>query len=250
MSLIFVDVEAPMGVGAPSVGDATEFGALNYDTWEAFHGNDVLVSTFKAFSDWLTKTSKGQPIFVSDNVAYDWQWINHYFWLYFGRNPFGHSGRRIGDFYAGLCGDFSKTQKWKRLRRTKHDHNPVHDATGNAEAFKRILAGEGRMMRAADPEDLFWSKEDLCAYFRAELESAVYLAFRREAMGDLIMNIRVSRPYFTIEFQTRNTEGHAKLTEVGIGTVEEWLQAAADTIHTAIKDHQRAVASLKEARTS
>lgn len=38
--------------------------------------------------------------------------------------------------------DFRSTQKWKRLRRTRHDHNPVHDALGNAEALIRILDGE------------------------------------------------------------------------------------------------------------
>lgn len=53
-----------------------------------------------------------------------------------------HSGRRIADFYAGLVGDFRSTQKWKRLRRTKHDHHPVHDALGNAEALIRMLDGE------------------------------------------------------------------------------------------------------------
>jgi hypothetical protein len=51
-------------------------------------------------------------------------------------------GRRIADFYAGLVGDFRSTQRWKRLRRTKHDHHPVHDALGNAEALIRIFDGE------------------------------------------------------------------------------------------------------------
>jgi hypothetical protein len=35
-----------------------------------------------------------------------------------------------------------RSQKWKRLRRTKHDHHPVHDALGNAEALIRLLDGE------------------------------------------------------------------------------------------------------------
>jgi hypothetical protein len=61
---------------------------------------------------------------------------------YFGMNPFGHSGRRIADFYAGLLGDFRKTQNWKRLRRTKHDHHPVHDALGYAEGLIRLFEGE------------------------------------------------------------------------------------------------------------
>jgi hypothetical protein len=49
-------------------------------------------------------------VFVSDNPACDFQWINFSFWRYLGQNPFGHSGRRIADFYAGLVGDFRSTQ--------------------------------------------------------------------------------------------------------------------------------------------
>ena len=57
-------------------------------------------------------------------------------------NPFGYSARRIGDFYAGLIGDFKDASSWKRLRITKHDHHPVHDAMGNLEAFERLLKGD------------------------------------------------------------------------------------------------------------
>ena len=39
-------------------------------------------------------------------------------------------------------GDFTKTMGWKRLRVTRHDHNPVNDAMGNVEAFERLLKGE------------------------------------------------------------------------------------------------------------
>lgn len=143
MSLIFVDCEAPFGKGSPSVTDMTEFGAVDYDTFDSFHGEDSSKETFDAFYQWLKDhKTKGSWVFISDNIAFDWQWINFYFWKYYGMNPFGHSGRRISDFYAGLTGDFHNTQRWKRLRKTKHDHNPVNDAMGNAEAFKRIIAGE------------------------------------------------------------------------------------------------------------
>lgn len=143
MSLIFVDCEAPFGKGSPSVADMTEFGAVDYDTSDTFYGKDCSKETFDAFYQWLKDhKNKGGWVFVSDNVAYDWQWINYYFWKYYNMNPFGHSGRRISDFYAGLTGDFHNTQRWKRLRKTKHDHNPVNDAMGNVEAFKRIMAGE------------------------------------------------------------------------------------------------------------
>src|ERR1051325_2853306 len=68
------------------------------------------------FGAWLEQHSKGRPVFVSDNLAFDWQFINFYFHRFLGRNPFGFSGRRIGDLYAGL----------------------VDDARGNAEALRKF----------------------------------------------------------------------------------------------------------------
>ena len=103
---------------------------------------DQIIS-FEDFEVWLRAACHGeQPVFVSDNVAFDWQWVNAGFWRAIGRNPFGHSGRRISDFYAGLTGRWGNTQSWKRLRVTPHDHDPVNDALGNAEAFGRIMEGE------------------------------------------------------------------------------------------------------------
>jgi len=76
---------------------------------------------------------------VSDNPAYDWQWIAGMFDRAGMDNPFGHSGRRISDFWAGLNRNWSETPGWKQFRRTAHDHNPVNDAMGNVEAFEEIL---------------------------------------------------------------------------------------------------------------
>ena len=63
---------------------------------------------------------------------------NYYFHRFAGRNPFGFSGRRIGDLYAGLVKDASKATEWKKYRVTKHTHDPVDDARGNAEALKKF----------------------------------------------------------------------------------------------------------------
>ena len=90
------------------------------------------------FEDWLDQNSKGRPVFVSDNLAFDWQFINYYFHRFLGRNPFGFSGRRIGDLYAGLVKDAYKATEWKKFRRTAHTHNPVDDARGNAEALGKL----------------------------------------------------------------------------------------------------------------
>src|SRR5690348_1494989 len=54
----------------------------------------------------------------------------------FDGNPFGFSGRRIGDLYCGMKMDTRLNQEWKKkYRKTSHDHNPVNDAIGNAEAL-------------------------------------------------------------------------------------------------------------------
>ena len=88
------------------------------------------------FAEWLSQNSKGRPIFISDNPAFDWQWINWYFHTYLGKNPFGFSARRIGDLYCGMKMDAGLNAEWKKLfRKTSHDHNPVNDAKGNAEAL-------------------------------------------------------------------------------------------------------------------
>jgi len=58
---------------------------------------------------------RGCPVFISDNPAYDWQWIAGMFDRAGMDNPFGHSGRSIGDFWAGLNRNWSDTQGWKRL---------------------------------------------------------------------------------------------------------------------------------------
>jgi DNA polymerase III epsilon subunit-like protein len=158
-NLVFVDVEAT-GI-SPYSGEMTEFGAVHYTTRETFHGVlfDSMPSpenpaipvlqgigypqgpVMRAFADWLVEHVTGRPVFVSDNPAYDFQWINYYFDKILGTNPFGHSGRRIGDFSAGLNGKWSGPQDWKRLRKTVHDHNPVNDAMGNVEAFA-VLVGD------------------------------------------------------------------------------------------------------------
>lgn len=91
--------------------------------------------TMDQFKDWLNSLND-KPVFISDNLAYDWQFINYYFHLFCGKNPFGFSGRRIGDLYAGLYKDLRVS--WKNFRKTKHDHNPVNDAKGNAEALLKL----------------------------------------------------------------------------------------------------------------
>lgn len=115
------------------VADALAVSGFTREEHESF---DEPQQVMQAFADWLAENSKGRPIFISDNPAFDWQWINYYFHTYLGKNPFGFSGRRIGDLYCGMKMDTGLNSEWKRLyRKTSHDHNPVNDAIGNAEAL-------------------------------------------------------------------------------------------------------------------
>ena len=95
-------------------------------------------TVMEKFAAWLQQNTRSRPIFVSDNLAFDWQFINYYFHRFLGTNPFGFSGRRIGDMYAGLVKDASKATEWKKYRVTAHTHNPVDDARGNAEALRKF----------------------------------------------------------------------------------------------------------------
>ncbi|MFA5366377.1 MAG: exonuclease [Dehalococcoidia bacterium] len=89
------------------------------------------------FAKWLNENSKGRPILISDNNGYDASWINYYFHVYHNSNPFGWSSRRIGDLYCGAEHDMFYS--WKKHRVTKHTHNPVDDAKGNAEALMHLF---------------------------------------------------------------------------------------------------------------
>lgn len=90
------------------------------------------------FSQWIKENTKGRALFVSDNNGFDWQFINWYFWHFTGANPFGHSSTNLGSLYKGMVKDTS--QNFKHLRKTKHTHNPLDDARGNAEALLAMKA--------------------------------------------------------------------------------------------------------------
>jgi 3' exoribonuclease, RNase T-like len=115
--------------------------AVSNITREEHEQYDEPLAVMEAFEKWILATSDNRPIFISDNPAFDWQWINWYFHFYLGRNPFGFSARRIGDLYCGMKMDTFKNAEWKKLyRKTKHDHNPVNDTIGNAEALLAMKA--------------------------------------------------------------------------------------------------------------
>ena len=94
------------------------------------------VDVMRDFAQWIADNTIGRPIFISDNNGFDWQFINWYFHAFLGQNPFGHSSTNLGSLYKGLVKDMTKN--FKKLRRTRHTHNPVDDARGNAEALLHL----------------------------------------------------------------------------------------------------------------
>ena len=120
-------------IAADWIPDALAVSGFSRQAHENFDDPKAVTEQFNA---WLKQNSVGTPIFISDNLAFDWQWINYYFHYFIGKNPFGFSGRRIGDLYCGMKMDARLNREWKKLyRQTSHDHHPVNDAKGNAEAL-------------------------------------------------------------------------------------------------------------------
>ena len=163
MSWYVIDVESDNQ--SPSVGSMVCFGIVKIDTklkttfygqtkpiMDMFDPEALAISGFsreehltfddpkivmKQLRDWIKQTNKKgtKAVFLSDNNSFDAQWINFYFHKYLGENPFGFSSRRIGDLYCGLVKNVNANREWKKFRKTKHDHHPVNDAIGNAEAL-------------------------------------------------------------------------------------------------------------------
>ena len=94
---------------------------------------DEPATVMKDFRDWIGRNCKGRSMFISDNNGFDWQFVNWYFHHFVGGNPFGFSSTNLGSLYKGLMKD--TFVNFKHLRKTKHTHNPVDDARGNAEAL-------------------------------------------------------------------------------------------------------------------
>lgn len=84
--------------------------------------------------EFIKKHNVGKrAFFISDNNGFDFMFVSWYFYHFLGRSPFGHSSTNLGSLYKGMIKDTFKN--FKHLRQTKHTHNPVDDARGNAEAL-------------------------------------------------------------------------------------------------------------------
>lgn len=122
--------------------DALAVSGFSREEVLAFREPHVVMQDFAA---WLKEHSKGQPMFISDNNGFDWQFITWYFHHFTGENPFGFSSTNLGSLYKGLVKD--AFQNFKHLRRTRHTHHPVDDARGNSEALLTMKQEMGLKIR-------------------------------------------------------------------------------------------------------
>ena len=162
MSWFSVDVEADgpipgdysmIEVGAVVVRDGlkdTFYGKLKpiSDKWvpealavsghsrEDVMGFDDPKAVMQAFDRWINDVCVGRPMFIADNNGFDWMFVCWYFHHFVGACPFGFSSTNLGSLWKGMERDMRSS--FKRLRKTKHTHNPVDDAMGNAEALLKM----------------------------------------------------------------------------------------------------------------
>ena len=89
------------------------------------------------FAVWVGQNADGRPTFISDNNGYDWMFVCWYFQHFLKTNPFGFSSVNLGSLYKGMVK--SMAGSFKHLRKTTHTHDPLDDATGNAEALLTMI---------------------------------------------------------------------------------------------------------------
>ena len=97
------------------------------------------------FHDWVQNVAgiDGKPIFVGFNAAFDWSFINYYFHLFLGHNPFGFAALDIKSLYMGAVNcsweQTKSSQIGKKLNpKLSGTHDALQDARHQAELFRLI----------------------------------------------------------------------------------------------------------------
>lgn len=105
----------------------------------------------RTFRDWLGTVADedGSLVFVGFNAPFDWSFVNYYFHLFAGGNPFGFTALDIKALYMGATdcnwADTRSSKIAERLKPTlKGDHDALHDAQYQAEIF-RLMQDRSRI---------------------------------------------------------------------------------------------------------
>ena len=102
-------------------------------------------TALKNLAEWIEYVSNNKiPIFVGFNAPFDWQFINWYFHVYTGSNPFGINAIDIKAYFMGAAGTtWNKTSssnlpEWLKVE-NKEKHNALSDAISQSIIFERLL---------------------------------------------------------------------------------------------------------------
>lgn len=135
--LTFLGEVYPIHMNDGGVESARNVSGVSWEKQLTFNKAEVVMPAARKF---ITDITGGdRAIIWTDNPSYDMGWITPYMHEFTGDSICGFSGRRIGDLYSGLIGNPFKTKRWKGYRRAPHNHCPVSDALGNAQALRVIL---------------------------------------------------------------------------------------------------------------
>lgn len=99
----------------------------------------------EAFRGWVQEVSAGAtPVFVGFNASFDWAFVNWYFHVFLGDNPFGIGALDIKSYYMGLSGcrwkETTSSQLPVRFQPShQQTHNALDDAIAQAEIFIKLL---------------------------------------------------------------------------------------------------------------
>lgn len=102
-------------------------------------------SVMAEFDEWVNSVSGGRtPVFVGFNAAFDWAFVNWYFYTYLGKTPFGMAPLDIKAYFMGLKGVDWEGTRSSRIPEmfkgpTAQTHNALDDARSQAQMFEKML---------------------------------------------------------------------------------------------------------------
>ncbi len=102
------------------------------------------------FDHWIREAAKSwTPVFVGFNASFDWAFVNWYFHVFLGENPFGIGALDIKAYYMGfagcLWGETTSSQLPRQFQPThRPTHNALDDAIVQAQIFKKLLEAAQR----------------------------------------------------------------------------------------------------------
>jgi hypothetical protein len=125
------------------VPDAIKVTGLTHEETLLFPSPLIVMPAFIAWVKLHTKPGT-KAMLWSDNNGYDMSFFSPYLHEFAGVNPFRHTSRNISDRYKGLmagrkaAGTIDPPDEYRSFEHliiTPHDHTPVNDARGNAQAL-------------------------------------------------------------------------------------------------------------------